>query len=168
MKRLLLIVCLGLVGTAVLPAQSPDDLNEGSKVEWDEANAIWRLKWWGKAGRTYFIQHSADLTQPWQWVPSVTAGGDTVKEWGFNTTADRFFVRLRHSDIATGDPAGADFDADGIGNLAEVEQGLDPLRTDSDFDGLSDLLELASGANPAASSQPVGSVGLFVYLGGEQ
>ncbi|MEI8294447.1 MAG: hypothetical protein WCG66_10775 [bacterium] len=38
-----------------LIAQSPSRPNEGSQLEHDVANQIWRFKWWGKSGRTYFI-----------------------------------------------------------------------------------------------------------------
>ncbi len=61
-----------------------------------------------------------------------------------------------------------DADGDGLSNLVEFALGLDPLSSDSDGDGLSDMLELASGSNPAAPGQPMGSVGLFVYLGGDR
>ena len=61
-----------------------------------------------------------------------------------------------------------DADGDGLSNLVEFALGLDPLSSDTDGDGLSDLLELASGSNPSASGQPLGSVGLFLYLGGER
>jgi hypothetical protein len=168
MKRLILIAWMVFASVGLLKAQSPDDLNEGAKVEWDAANSIWRLKWWGKAGRTYFIQHSSDLNLPWEWLPVVEAGDNGLTQGGFTASGGRAFLRLRYSDIPTSDPQGADFDGDGLSNLAEVGQGLNPLSSDSDSDGLSDLLELASGSNAAAPGQPVGSVGLFVYLGGDR
>ncbi len=148
--------------------QTPTDLNEGSKVEWDATNEIWRLKWWGQSGHTYFIQHSEDPREPWQWFPVIESGNDSVREWGFTTSGDRFFVRLRHTDIATSDPENDDFDGDGLSNMQELLLGTDPFNADTDGDDLSDLLELASGANPAAPGQSGGSVGLFVYLGGDR
>ena len=162
-------IAVGLLGSGACGfGQAAADFNEGSKVEWDATNEIWRLKWWGREGHTYFIQHNEDPREPWQWVPVVESGDDSVREWGFTTTGDRFFVRLRHTGIATSDPANDDFDGDGLSNMGELLLGTDPLNADTDGDGLSDLLELASGSNPAAPSQPMGSVGLFVYLGGDR
>lgn len=128
-------------------AQTPDDLNEGTKLEYDSVNSIWRFKWWGREGNTYFIQHSDDL-QTWSWVPIVEPGDDSIKEWGFTTTADKFFWRLRYWTGPTTDPEGDDFDGDGVSNLDEVQQGLSPFSPDSDNDGMPDGYEIANGLNP--------------------
>lgn len=130
-------------------AQTPDDLNEGSKLEYDSVNSLWRFKWWGRSGNTYFIQHSDDL-QTWSWVPIVEPGDDSIKEWGFTTTADKFFWRLRYWTGPTTDPEGDDFDGDGVSNLDEVQQGLNPFSVDSDNDGMPDGYEIANGLNPLA------------------
>jgi len=151
-----------------LLAQDASEFNEGSKVEWDDTNEIWRFKWWGKAGRTYFIQHSDDLLEPWQWVPMIESGDDSIKEWGFTTTGDRFFVRLKYTDATTVDPENDDFDGDGLSNMQELQLGTDPLKADTNGDGISDLLELASGLDPTNLSQSANSVNLLVYLGGER
>lgn len=120
-------------------AQTPNDPNEGSLLEYDSANSIMRFKWWGRIGRTYFIQHSDNLMDPWQWVPAVESGNDSIKEWGFTTTNDKFFVRLKYSDQSTTDPEGDDFDLDGVPNLYEVQHGNSPfVIEDSDLDGLPD------------------------------
>ncbi len=165
---LLLLGCMALVPKTQVMAQTATDPNEGSILVNDSENGIFRFKWWGKPGRTYFIQHSEDLLQPWLWVPIVEPGDGSVKEWAFTSTGDRFFVRLKYSDVATTDAELADFDGDGIGNLDELLAGTDPTKADTDNDGAGDLLELASGSNPVASGQPVGSVCLFLYLGGER
>jgi hypothetical protein len=141
MKRLILIAWMGLVGAGVLTAQSPEDHNEGARVEWDAANSLWRIKWWGKAGRTYFIQHSPDLLRPWRWLPEVKAGSNSIAEGGFTASGGRAFLRLRYSDIPTSDPANADFDGDGLRNLEEVQANADPLDPDTDDDGIADGLE---------------------------
>jgi hypothetical protein len=149
MKRLILIAWISFAGIGLLTAQSPGDPSEGVRIEWDTANSRWRVKWWGKAGRTYFIQHSVDLVRAWEWLPVVEAGNDAVKEGGLTVDGgDRSFWRLRYSDIPTSDPKGADFDGDGLSNLAEVQAGADPFDTDSDNDGLPDGWEVAHGLNP--------------------
>jgi hypothetical protein len=138
-KRLVVLACLAAASLAGVRGQSPGDLNEGSRVEWDSANAIWRLKWWGRSGHTYFIQQTDNLQDPWEWVPMIERGNDSIREWGFTTTGDRFFVRLRHTDVATNDAASADFDGDGVSNLDEVTQGTDPFSAvDADLSGLPD------------------------------
>ncbi len=127
---------------SVSVAQTPEDLNEGSKVEWDETNAIWRFKWWGRQGRTYFIQHTEDL-QSWLYVPVIETGNDSVREWGFTSTGDKFFLRLRYTDISSADPASADFDADGVPNLFEIQNGFNPFGlVDADANGMPDEWEL--------------------------
>lgn len=147
MKRLALIASVGIASTALLPAQSPEEPNEGTQVHFDSANAAWRVKWWGKQGRTYFIQLSPDLQRPWEWLPEVLAGNDAIKQVVVGTNISRVFVRLRHSDIPTADPEAADFDGDGFNNLAEVTAGADPFDPDSDNDGLPDGWEAAHGLN---------------------
>jgi hypothetical protein len=158
MKTLLagLILTLAALGPAEqLIAQSPGLPNEGSRLEYDGANRIWRLKWWGKSGRTYFIQHTDDLNRSWQWLPFVEAGNGSVREWGFNPSGDKFFIRLKYSDIPTDNPSLADFDGDRVSNLDEVTQGTNPLLApDTDSNGLPDDWETfyfgAIGQNPNA------------------
>lgn len=144
MKSVLRMIFLLVV---VIPtsawAQTSDDVNEGARLELDTENALWRLSWWGKAGRTYFIQHSENLLEPWQWVPVIESGDDSVKEWGFTTTGDRFFVRLKYTDTPTLDPENDDFDLDGVSNLDELLQGTDPLTAgDHDGNGMFDDWEI--------------------------
>jgi len=144
MKKLLLVLLsvVAFAGVSVLISQTANDLNEGSRVEWDGTNQIWRFKWWGKSGRTYFIQHSEDLIN-WNWVPVVESGAGAVKEWGFTSTGDKFFLRLQYTDESAADPETADFDGDGIGSLLELQQGSSPLENlDTDNNGLPDDWEL--------------------------
>jgi hypothetical protein len=120
-------------------AQTPTDPNEGSVLEYDGTNQIYRFKWWGRSGSTYFIQHSENLMEPWQWVPVVEPGNDSIKEWGFTTTGTKFFARLKYWTGSTTDPEGDDFDQDGVPNLYEVQHGNNPFAIeDSDADGLPD------------------------------
>ncbi|MEI8313650.1 MAG: hypothetical protein WCH98_23115, partial [Verrucomicrobiota bacterium] len=171
MKRLL--AALAILQAIVLgaSAQTPDDLNEGTRLEYDSANSIWRFRWWGRSGRTYFIQHSDNLMEPWQWVPMVEVGNDSIKEWGFTSTSNKIFFRLKYSDQATADPNGDDFDGDGISNLTELQMGLNPISTDSDGDGMADGWEISHGLNPLVNDSYLdpdgdGRANITEYLAG--
>lgn len=135
---------LGAIGAAVLALSvwatdpGPDDLNEGSRLEWDDVNEIWRYKWYAKENHTYFVQVSDTDMQSWAWIPTVVTGPG-VREYGFTTTAPRFFVRLRYIDAVTEDPENGDLDGDGVSTLVEIQNGLNPMRAeDNDLDGLPD------------------------------
>ena len=59
--------------------------------------------------------------------------------WVFPSTAEKFFLRLRFSDIPTGNPFNADFDGDKVSNYDELWNDTDPLvSVDSEPDGLPD------------------------------
>lgn len=123
-------------------AQTATDLNEGSRLEYDAANAWWRLKWWGRQGHTYFIQSSQDL-QTWNWLKEVISGSDLPEQLVVTSSGDRFFVRLRHTDVPTTDPEGDDFDGDGVPNLYEITNGFDPFGiVDTNSNGMPDEWEL--------------------------
>jgi len=146
---ILFLAVVGVMATQCLFAQTADDLNEGTKLEYDSVNSIWRFKWWGRTGNTYFIQQSEDL-QIWTWIPVVEPGDDSIKEWGFTTTSTKFFWRLNYWTGPTTDPEGDDFDGDGLSNLDEVQQGMSPLKIDSDGDGMPDGYEVLNGLNALA------------------
>lgn len=61
-----------------------------------------------------------------------------VYEWG-----RAVFLRLQSSDLPAANPEEADFDADGLSNIEEVELGLSPLGGDTDGDGMGDGFETA-------------------------
>jgi hypothetical protein len=147
MKRLILIAGLSFAGVGLLTAQSPDDLNEGAKVEWDVANSTWWLKWWGKAGKSYFIQHSVDLLS-WDYLPLLRTGADDVLEQGFDSTGDRCFLRLKISD----DPFGTDSDGDGMSDAYEVLNKLDLDIADRSLDLDSDGIMNREDARPSDAS----------------
>lgn len=131
-----LFLVLTLLGLA--PAQTATDLNEGLGVTKNSTPGAFTLSWWGKAGRTYFIQQSDDLIN-WNYVPVIESGAEATTQWGFSTTATSSFFRLQHTDIPTSNPNTADFDGDGVSNLNELQAGLDPFHfADSDNDGLPD------------------------------
>ena len=113
------------------------------------------VRWWGRTGRTYFLQISEDLVT-WTYFPEVVkAGHDGVIFLYLSLSGfDRLFLRLKYPfpDIATVDPATDDFDGDKVSNLIEIDLGTDPLHSaDSDGDGMSDDWETRFGLLPDAS-----------------
>lgn len=124
----LALAALAAVAPApAMPAQSALDPNEGVRLTPDPSVVNGQtVSWWGKAGRTYFIQQSDDLSL-WNYLPVIEPGADQPTQWGFTSTAPRSFLRLRLSDVPTDDPFNADFDFDGVSNWDELAQGTDPL-----------------------------------------
>jgi hypothetical protein len=100
---------------------------------------MWDLTWNGRDEITYFGQWSTDLST-WSWFPGLEHG-DGVRFFSFNSSTSKFFVRLHYTNIPTTDAELADFDNDGLGNLAEVTGGTSPMNPDSDFDGVKDGID---------------------------
>ncbi|MFD2257698.1 nidogen-like domain-containing protein [Luteolibacter algae] len=122
--------------------QTASDLNEGSQLTHDPAANAYSFSWWGRSGRTYFIQQSEDLVS-WQYLPLIEAGQEGVVQWGFSTNADKLFLRLRHTDVPTVDPMADDFDGDNISNWNELIQESDPFAaSDLNSNGIPDDWEL--------------------------
>ena len=139
MKRLIFAaIHLLSLGSAAI-AQTAADPNEGARLTLDGTNTF-TFKWYGRLGRTYFIQTSLDLIS-WTYLPQIRPGANLVIPYGLSSTGDRFYLRLRYPypDIPTDDPANSDFDSDGVGNADELSRSLDPLSyVNSDGDGLPD------------------------------
>ncbi|MCF7790347.1 MAG: hypothetical protein K9N47_29780 [Prosthecobacter sp.] len=158
MKRFLLIGMTLLVWSQMpAQAQTATDTNEGVRVTADAATGAQVLTWWGKAGRTYFVQQSYDLIH-WTYVPVVRDGGAAVDGLNFASTDKRQFWRLEYTDVSTGGLSGAaaDFDDDGLTNQQEVEGGTGVFNADTDGDGFSDGTEALAGTDAkAATSNPV-------------
>ena len=146
MKRAILIISSLLTLPGAVMAQTTTDPNEGARLIQDSPNT-YTFKWWGRTGRTYFIQTSSDLLS-WVYLNEIEPGQNLIIPYGFASSGGRFFLRLRYSDIPTDNPAAADFDGDGLSNAAELLLGTDPLVADSDGDGLSDGNEFLIGRNP--------------------
>jgi hypothetical protein len=109
------------------------------------------LRWYGHAGRTYFVQISDpnDHLRKWIWAPIIETGNDEDISYEVDGTADKGFFRLWFTDEPTADPDGGDFDGDGLSNLAEVlTHQTNPLKVDTDGDGLLDGWEIANSLDP--------------------
>lgn len=150
-------VCLVFLTLAVeASAQTATDLNEGFRLVHDDTTGVFTLSWWGKAGRSYFVQTSTDLME-WTYLPMVESGSDDVSGIQFTNAEPRQFWRLRYTDAATGGNAEtADFDGDKVSNLLEAQNNTDPFSNeDSDGDGIPNDWEVAVGMN---SSDPYDSL----------
>ncbi len=109
----------------------------------------WSLDWDGVAERTYFTKWSFDLKN-WFYTPNVEYGAG-VNHTPFNSSSSKFFVRLLYTEVPTHNAELADFDFDGLGNLAELALGTDPLAADSDHDGIIDGVEVSNGGDPLST-----------------
>ena len=118
------------------------------------------FRWYGKVGRSYFIQvsDSANHLGKWNWAPLIESGNDEIISHDVTGTAATAFFRLKHTDQPL-DPGKtletSDFDSDGLSNIDEVIPPVatiggptDPLNADTDGDGLSDSFERAHGLDP--------------------
>lgn len=126
----LLFAALALVARPpTLRAQTVLDPNEGARLASDPTTPGGHtLSWWGKAGRTYFLQQNDDLlNRSWPYLPVIEPGADRIIQWGFTSSAPKFFLRLVYTDIPTSDPFNNDFDSDGVSNWDELLQGTNPL-----------------------------------------
>ena len=130
------------------------------------------LQWDGVAQHTYFIQYSSDLND-WAFFPEIESG-EGIFDYGFSSSSERLFLRLKYTDIQTNDPENADFDGDGLSNLYEVLHNLDPFESDTDGDGTSDGtadreddgtldgVEALAGRNPLVKDHPAVELGIVV------
>jgi hypothetical protein len=155
MKRFLFIaMALFACGSLSVHAQTATDVNEGVRVAADATTGTQLLTWWGKAGRTYFVQQSFDLLT-WNFVPTVESGTETVCGLNLASSDPRQFWRLVYTDTPTGGNAlTADYDGDGVSNYDEVSPafGTNPFLRDSDWDGYTDQEEFTAGTSPTAGA----------------
>lgn len=124
-----------------LTSQTQATILPETLLTFDSGTSTYTLTWHGETSHTYFIQHSLNL-QTWNTVPVIETGADAALAWSLQLTVERTFFRVLATDQATGgDPDTADFDGDGLNNLAEVNLGSNPLSLDSDRDGMPDAWE---------------------------
>lgn len=125
------------------------------------------LRWYGIAGRSYFIQaaDSADPLHHWYFLPLIEPGADAPisHELEEPRPAAAFF-RLKYTTRVPGPGETldtADFDDDEMVNLAEIEayNQTDPLEPDCDGDGLPDGWEVKYGLDPHDATGPNGADG---------
>lgn len=153
---------------AVAAAPSAEAPNEGLRLSQLGVADAYTLSWWGVPGRTYFVQHSADLVSGWHYLPVIERGEGGVLAVGLAVEgAQRFFLRLRHTDVPSADPYAEDFDGDGIPNGWEIERGLDPFdAADAGAaagGGLTWLQVFLQAQAAAGEPAAANAVGLVVY-----
>ncbi len=159
-KRIAVIILLFLA-IPPLPAQT-NGIEQECRLEFNSTGTPF-FRWQGKTGRTYFVQAS-DSTghlNKWKWAPIIEAGHDTLIEHEVAGATDKAFFRLQYTDQPI--PPGltvdtADFDGDGLTNIAEVTPftlpgtnitiQTNPLDPDTDHDGLGDKWERDNGLDP--------------------
>ncbi len=158
-RSLFLISSICVLTSSSLHAQPIRDKQESEIVIVSGGASFHR--WYGHAGRTYFIQVS-DPNNPlakWNWLPAIETGHDEVISHVIGSTAAKVFFRLKYTDLPIPPgktPDTADFDQDAISNLDEIvppppllaSDATDPLDPDTDHDGLKDGFERAHGFDP--------------------
>ena len=137
-----MLCCVFLPAFAEMAPQPQPYLVPGS-------SNTWSLDWDGVPERTYFTKWSFDLKN-WFYTTNVEYGPG-VNHTPFNSSSTKFFVRLLYTEVPTNNAELADFDFDGLGNLAELALGTDPLDADSDHDGIIDGVEVSNGGDPLSN-----------------
>lgn len=117
-------------------AQEVQDL---SIQQTDQNN--FQIKWFGKEYRTYFKQET-EILSGWDFTSDFIEQG-TGSLMNMSITLDsapeKYFTRLKYTDIPTADPQMADFDGDGVASIYELELlGTDPLVANTDGIGAND------------------------------
>lgn len=160
-RLFMLAMAWGLAAsTGMLLAQNANSPGEGLCAVPGSTPGVMQICWWGKTGRTYFLQTNPTLSPlTWSYADMVEMGGSAVLSYSLvQSPSERIFVRLVYTDQPNGgNAAAADFDGDGLTNAEEVAAGgphSDPFVRDTDWDGYSDADETlaGSGANNQQSN----------------
>lgn len=125
-------------------AQSATDLNQGLSLQLIPSTpGAYEARWWGGAGRTYFLERSTDLAAPWEYFPVIETGHDAAIAYGFFTESPRVFIRVRYIEQTYDNPYDLDLDGDGLSNQQEFLRHGNPFLSDTDGDGIPDGVESA-------------------------
>lgn len=142
------LLALGSVELCV-QGQTAESTNEGLQLAPDTAVTNgYQVNWWGRTGRTYFLQRSEDLTSAWGYFPIIEIGQDAPISYGFINPAPLVFVRVVFLEQTLADPFNADSDGDGLTNQQEFVAKTDPFKVDTDGDGMNDKWEIDHGFDP--------------------
>ena len=147
----------------MLFAQSNGEATENLRATLQANGQDILLQWWGKSGRTYFVQTSPTLNLgvEWSYEGHVLTGTGTLLSISLPAQPSPSFIRLRYTDQpVTGDPYEADPDQDGLSNREEIQtHDTNPLDSDSDDDGLPDGWEVQYALNPLSAEGSHGAQG---------
>ena len=142
-----------LACSALVSAQTATDPNEGLSLQVVPSTpGAYSVNWFGRGGRTYFLERSTDLTAPWEYFPIIETGANAPVGYGFTTDSPRVFVRLRYVDDVYANPYLVDSDGDGVINQIEFAYEIDPFDSDTDDDLIPDKWEIDHGSDPAKAS----------------
>jgi hypothetical protein len=144
-RHLSALCALALAAPLITPvafAQTAEDPNEGLKLTVDTAITNgYQVSWWGRSGRTYFLQRSEDLIGRWSYFPLIEIGKDAPLSYGFVNPSPLVFARVTYLDQILTDPYGTDSDSDGLSNQEEFWFKTELFSPDHDGDGVVDGLD---------------------------
>lgn len=109
------------------------------------------LRWFGREGRTYFVQKSlpAGGLSAWEWLPVIRLGNNSQMSFEVEESSTRAFYRLQFTDHVAINPYQQDYDQDGLSNWSEVSvHQTNPLDWDYDQDRISDGWEVQYALDP--------------------
>ena len=163
-------ISLALLSPLLLVRPAVGEEPQQTGIAHDTATGTLVLSWDGTLDRTYFIQGSFDLMNPWHFLPVIElgTGAPLAYHLQIDPPVPRFFLRLRYSDQPHGgDPYGFDFSGGGLPAGWALERGLnpfDPAEADRSAGAGLTWLELyeqslGDGADPLHSNP----VGLLVF-----
>jgi hypothetical protein len=142
-------ISASVAAVVITRAQTADEPNEGLRLVADPAITNgYQVSWWGRTGRTYFLQRSEDLTGLWSYFPIIEFGQDAPITYGFINASPLVFARVTYLNQVVTDPYNTDSDGDGLTNQQEFDAKTDPFKADTDGDGMPDKWELDHGLDP--------------------
>jgi len=118
-----------------------------------QSDVEFSLEWLSDDGRTYFVQHSSDLTN-WNYFTTIRSGDGSMLSYDVYSSLEVLFLRLEWTDQEDqGDPYAVDFDGDGLTTEQELNGNpqTSPLAWDTDGDGYNDQWEINYGFDPTKS-----------------